>query len=129
MAEGFFEVGGLRFERDLDGTELDGETEEVLCDLDPTALGLDPDALIESVEERLALLLGEPYEDDEGMYEFVVRQGDDGNPVACIVLTVEDDDTLSLAGERSPHISERTLATSLGKALRAAQDELDDEDD
>jgi hypothetical protein len=125
MGEGYFEAGGLRFERDTDGAALDGNTEEILCDLDPESLGLDPESLLESMEDRLGLLLGEPYEDDEGMYEFVALK--DGKPVACFVVSCEEDDTLSLAGERLTSMAERTIVSLFGKALATAEDE-DDED-
>ena len=121
MEEGYFEADGLRFERDTEGTILEGETEEVLCNLDPEALGLDPEALLESVEDRLSVLLGEPYEDDEGMYEFVVTKG--GKPVACFVLSCEEDDTLSLAGERLTTITEKAIAVAFGRGFSTEEDE------
>lgn len=111
-----FQSAGLVFAVDRAGALVESP-HLIELDVGYDVLGIDPESAPTELGRRLSNLLGEPIEDDEGIFDLVVTK--DGAVVAALVLACEED-AVALGGERSSEIDDDGLATALVRALDSA---------
>lgn len=107
------------FTVDRDGLVLEGgATEVVEAALAPADLGWDSgdddDDLIDALEDRIGERTGVDVEDDEGIFDLAVRQGD--RLVAVLVVAVEDG-AIEVRGERLRDVPQAPVVAALTQWL------------
>lgn len=97
----------------LDGGEVDPVEATIAC----AALGWeegDDDDVIDALEDRIAERTGEEVDDDEGIFDLAVHQGE--RLVAVLVVAVEDG-AIEVHGERLRAVSLPSIVEALSTWL------------